>query len=269
MTKSLVIVLTIHASLLGTRSNAQAVAPAVSANDTMYAVLWQQTAAEYRGASYQTYRAAEASLARALKEPSWTAALEQSGDFSKLPPAIILDLDETVLDNSPMQARMIKESKTFNAQEWERWVKEARAGVVPGALDFLKAAHAQGVAAFYVTNRVCEPAKPDDPTVTVLRKWNIGVPPERLLCRKETGDKSPRRAAVAGTHRILLLVGDDFNDFISVPAEMTNVAGRERLAEANRSYWGERWFILPNPMYGSWERAAGADTKTRYEALRP
>lgn len=268
MRNSLVFLLTFAVSVSGQTAAVPAAAPTVAQNDSTYAVLWAQSSAEARAAAYQTYRGATSQMLKALADQNWTAALEQANDYVKLPPAVILDLDETVLDNSPMQARLIREGKTYSPQEWERWVKEARAGVLPGAVDFLKAAHAHGVAVFYVTNRVCDPKNTDDPTVAVLRKWSISVRPERLHCRTDSGDKGYRRRLVAAGHRVLLLIGDDFNDFISVPQDQLNVAGRERLAEAHRTYWGERWFILSNPMYGSWERAAGADAKARFDTLR-
>lgn len=237
--------------------------------ESLNAVLWTQSSAEFKAASMQTYRAAEYQLNRALKDPNWTAALEQSGDFSKLPPAVILDLDETVLDNSGMHARLITEGRTYSEQEWTIWIKEQRGGVLEGALDFLKVAHANGVAIFYITNRVCDPARSDDPTLAVLRNSSIPFRTDRLLCRSETPDKSPRRASVARGHRVLLLIGDDFNDFVSVPQQQSTIAGRIAIALANRRYWGERWFVMPNPMYGSWERVSGPEVKKKLEALRP
>jgi acid phosphatase len=214
------------------------------------AIAWVRTSAEYGASARQTFAAAERSMHRALASKHWTAALEQAGDFFDKPPAVILDLDETVLDNGEYQERIMKESRSFDQASWTAWVREERAGLVPGALKFLTAARAAGVALFYASNRHCKPDDSEDPTARVLRKLN--VPPGGLLCRGETGDKSPRRALVAEKHRVLLLVGDDLNDFITPPPD---AAGREALSRVYANYWGERWFILPNPMYGSWERA--------------
>ena len=243
--------------------------PLFAQQENLTAVLWTQSAAEVRASAYQAYRGAEQSLLRALKDPTWTAALEQVPEsVSKLPPAVILDLDETVLDNSVSQGRLIREGKTFSEAEWARWVGERRADLIPGAIDFLKVAHANGVAIYYITNRVCDAMKADDPTVENLRRLSVPVSPNRLLCRTDTPDKSLRRAKVANAYRVLLLIGDDFNDFVSIPPAAGNIPGRALLADAHRRYWGERWFMLPNPMYGSWERSIGVEVKRKLEALR-
>jgi acid phosphatase len=241
-------------------------ATTATAADTVNAVLWTQAAAEYYASAVQTYRMAERQLFAALRDPNWTAAVEQTAaDFGKLPPAVILDLDETVIDNSPMQSRLIKEKKPFNDTDWIRWVKESRAGLVPGAMDFLKVAHGAGVAIFYVTNRQCEPTNATDPTVINLKQLGLPFAATRLFCRTETSDKSPRRSRVATAHRVLLIVGDDFNDFYTVPQAQMNIAGRRAAAEAHDRYWGDRWFMLPNPMYGNWERTFGPN---KLDALR-
>ena len=240
-----------------------------SAYENLNAVLWIQTAAEKRALAVQTYRAAERQLLAALKDPNWTAALEQTGDYQKLPPAVILDLDETVLDNSALMARFVLGKSAFNEAAWTRWINERRAPAVAGAVDFLKVAHANGVAVFYVTNRMCDPAKADDPTADVLRSLSLPFSPHRLFCRTGAADKSSRRQRVAGSYRVLLLIGDDLNDFVTLPVGPAAVDARRTLAAAHDRYWGDRWFVLPNPMYGSWERALGIEVSKKREALRP
>jgi 5'-nucleotidase (lipoprotein e(P4) family) len=237
-------------------------------HENLNAVIWMQTAAEYRAASLQTYRAAEASMMRALHDKNWTAAVEQRRPVPDLPPAVILDLDETVFDNSVYQARLTATAGTFDNESWQKWVAEKKAGLVPGARDFLLTAHANGVGLFYVTNRVCDPNKADDPTVAVLRTHLLPFRPERLLCKTDTSDKSARRTLVAAGNRILLLIGDDFNDFISLPTGQAAVTERLAAVDAFSRYWGERWFLLPNPSYGSWERAVGTSVDAKRKSLR-
>jgi 5'-nucleotidase (lipoprotein e(P4) family) len=238
-------------------------------HENLNAVVWMQTSAEYRATALQTYRTAEASMLRALADRTWTAAVEQRRAVPELPVAVILDLDETVLDNSAFQAWVTATpDAAFNDQTWGKWVGEKRAGLVPGAREFLLAAHAHGVAPFYVTNRVCDPNKPDDPTVAVLRMHHLPFRPERLLCKTETSDKSARRNLVAAGNRILLLIGDDFNDFLSLPQGQSSVADRSTAVDAFERYWGERWFMLPNPTYGSWERTVGLTVDAKRKALR-
>src|SRR5215203_940023 len=86
---------------------------AAAANETrphenLNAVAWMQTSLEYQASAVQAYRLAARQLDEALADRSWTAAIEQTGDASKLPPAVVLDIDETVLDNSPFQARVVR-----------------------------------------------------------------------------------------------------------------------------------------------------------------
>ena len=220
------------------------------------ATLWMQHAAEYRGSAEQAYRLADQALEKGLVDPGWTAALEQEGDPRSLPPAVILDVDETVLDNSPFQGRLIRESRAFNPEMWDAWVGEAAAPAVPGALAFTRAAADRGVTVFYVTNR--------DSHLEAATKLNLeraGFPvSERtdvLLMRGERegwgSDKTTRRAHVASRYRILVLVGDDLNDFLSV--SRASIVERDRLESAYSDYWGVKWIVLPNPSYGSWERA--------------
>lgn len=224
-----------------------------------------QTAPEYRAAALQTYRAAEASLLRALQDPNWTAAPEQTPPYRELPPAIIADLDETVLDNSVFQGRLTAEGRVYTDEAWSHWVAEQRAGLVPGAREFLMFAAANGVVTFYVTNRVCLSEKNEDPTVTLLRAHLLPFHRSRLLCKTTGSDKSARREQVARTHRVLLLIGDDLNDFLTLPMDME---ARRKASEAYLRYWGERWFLLPNPAYGSWERSTGLSLPQKYKALR-
>jgi 5'-nucleotidase (lipoprotein e(P4) family) len=90
----------------------------------------------------------------------------------------------------------------------------------------------------------------------------------RLFCKTDSSDKSQRRAQIAGSYRILLLIGDDFNDFATVPEAQANVEGRRAIAKAHDRYWGDRWFMLPNAMYGSWERAVGYDSAKKLRSLQ-
>ena len=219
------------------------------------ATLWTQQSAEYRASAEQAYRTASRMLDLGLADPAWTAVPEQEGDPGDLRPAVILDVDETVLDNSAYQARLIVEGREY-PDGWDAWVREATALPVPGALGFARHAAERGVTVFYVTNR--------DATLEEATERNLeraGFPLAEgldvLLMRGEReswgSDKSSRRAYVAGTHRILILAGDDLNDFISV--SRASIEERDRLEAEYASHWGVRWIMLPNPAYGSWERA--------------
>lgn len=243
---------------------AQPVAPRPDQN--LNATLWMQTSAEYAAVTTQTYRAAGAALSAALADTNWTAAYEQTNDFRTLPPAIILDLDETVLDNSAAQVKLMQSGRSFTEEGFTAWVKEARAGLIPGAVEFLHSALLKGVAPHYISNRICNPTDPDDPTVKVLLNLRIPFAPDRLLCKTAGSNKADRRKSVAQRYRILLLIGDDFNDFTTAPDTLDE---RSRLQHFYTSMWGTKWFVLPNPVYGSWERSIGFDLQRKWQALKP
>lgn len=213
------------------------------------ATLWMQSGAEYRGSALQTYAAARAALDAALMESA----------AGSLPPAIILDLDETALDNTPYAARSISKGKTFEFDDdWQEWVAESAAAAVPGATEFLLYASSRGVTPFYITNRG---TAEEEATRVNLQKlgFPFGSGEDTLLVRGEkeewnTFDKTPRREYVASRYRVLLLLGDDLNDFTAASGK--SVSERIAIAEQAKDLWGKRWFVLSNPMYGSWESAA-------------
>jgi 5'-nucleotidase (lipoprotein e(P4) family) len=226
------------------------------ADERLLAVLWFQSAAESRANALQTYRGARMALDRALADRNWTAAVEQSGAYQQLPPAVILDIDETVLDNSIYDSRNILTGGVFNESTWFAWTQERAATPIAGALEFLRYAASRGVEIFYVTSRTMAE---EEATRDNLAKYGFPLNPaiDTVLTKGEgsaepTSDKQARRALIARDYRILLLIGDDFNDFIS--GVNTTVAERRALVDQYESYWGERWFVIANPVYGSWER---------------
>ena len=254
----------------------------VRTHEGLLATLWTQTAVEYEAAALQAYRLAALQLDRALADPSWTAALEQQAqpDFDALPPAVVLDVDETVLDNSPYQARLILDDAVYSSATWDPWVREEQAAPVPGALAFTRYAAGRGVRVIYLTNRR---SHLEEATRNNLAR--LGFPmaegEDVVITRGEReewadSDKGPRRAAVAERYRVLLLVGDNLGDFLD--GVDASVAEREALAAPYADYWGTRWILLPNPQYGSWEGAlfgfdydldAAGRQARRYEQLRP
>ena len=232
-------------------------AQASRAHENLNAVLWVQTALEYEASAIQAYKLAELRLEAALKDPSWTAAIEQTGSPGALKPAVIVDVDETVLDNSYYQARMIRDNTAYSSATWDPWVQEAAATAIPGALAFATFAASKGITIFYVTNRTANlEAATRANLAAVGFPLTAGV--DTVLTRGErpewqASSKAARRAHVARDHRILLLIGDDLGDFV---AEAAGTPAERRAATAPQaSWWGERWIMIPNPTYGSWERA--------------
>jgi acid phosphatase len=220
------------------------------------AILWVQTAAEYRAASLQAFRAATVHLERALEEPGWTAAPEQSGDYGTLPPAIVLDMDEAVIRSDRYQGWLVKEGRRYSLETWNDWVRTETSEAMPGALPYVRRAIELGVHVFYVTNRTAEVEAASLDTLRALG-FPVANGADDLLTqheRPEWGtDKSTRRAEICKTHRILQIVGDNLNDFTS--GAHTTVEARLALAERYGGYWGSRWIVMPNPTYGGWEGA--------------
>ena len=118
-----------------------------AADDNLNAVLWVQRSAEYRAVTQTIYRAAADKLDVALVPG------ERGNAATGLPPAVIMDVDETVLDNSPYQARLVRDGKEFDDLTWDAWVAEKKAKPLPGVVDFAKAATAKGVTLLYLSNR--------------------------------------------------------------------------------------------------------------------
>ena len=246
---------------------------------TMLSVLYAQSSTEYAANCIQTYANASQILDTAITDKEWTAALEQTGEYSEKPMAIILDVDETVLDNVAFQARSILSGLSY-PNVWIEWGLEGSAKPVPGVSNFLKNTSKKGIKIFYVTNRVAELEE-----ATRKNIKNLGLPFDEdrdvLLMRDENGwgsDKVSRRALVAKDYRMLMLVGDQLTDFISLEEATTNIDSRKELAEKYSDMWGQKWFMLTNPMYGKWEGAIYGnkypDTKEeimqmRLDALKP
>jgi 5'-nucleotidase (lipoprotein e(P4) family) len=241
------------------------------------ATLWMRNSSEFRAASETVYRAAEAALAAGLANPAWTAEPDQTGALSALPPAVVMDIDETVLDNSEPQVRMLREGLCFDEfpAAWDDWVAMHRAPAVPGAVEFIRAARTmkdgagRPVRVIFITNRECEHRKASnaacpqkDDTLANLESLGLGVPTlaEDLMVEGERPDwgseKLSRRQEVARRYRIVLNVGDDLADFLPGVRRAT-VAERDRARCALDAYWGRRWFVVPNPLYGSWLVAVG------------
>jgi acid phosphatase len=243
-------------------------------NDNLNAVLWQQGSVEYRLIAGQTWRSALTQLDRAIKSPDWDALPqgERTVPARGLPPAVIVDVDETVLDNSPFQARLVAHDAAYDEADWRRWVEERAADPVPGALPFLREAAARGVTVFYITNRTADLA---DATRANLRALGFPVADDSQVmglgfkvegCEAHGSDKGCRRRLVGRTHRVLLQVGDQLGDFVDIGTNTP--AGREAAIGPYRAWVGERWFVLPNPTYGSWEPALFGNDWRQPEAVR-
>ena len=205
-------------------------------------VLWMQSSGERAALSYQAFTLGRMMLDRDFRT-----------NHSRKRRAVIVDVDETIVDNSRYQAGLVKNRQGFNDQTWLEWINRAEATAIPGAVEFLKYASSRGVRVFYITNRkVAEKAG----TATNLRKLGFpNVNDETLLVRTDTKDssKEPRRQSVSAKYRVVLLMGDNLNDFSDVFENAKTVTARMTVTDQNRARFGTYFIVLPNPMYGDWE----------------
>jgi 5'-nucleotidase (lipoprotein e(P4) family) len=214
---------------------AQPVRPAATVpND----IRWVQRSAEYYALVLQAYRAATTRVEQ-------QAPLHRAGTW-----AVILDADETVISN--LQYQIERVGQGYSAESWAAWVHRREATPLPGAASFLARVHALGGRVAIVTNRF-ESECAD--TVALFRTHSLTF--DAVLCRPDKGpsDKTPRFEAVAAGKsgaspaplEIVAFVGDNILDFPQLTQAVRN-GGAAPFAD-----FGVRFFMLPNPMYGSWE----------------
>lgn len=251
----------------------------VPADDNLNATVWFQTSAERDQVYRQLYRAAEARLDAAIADPAWDAMPrhERPDDpraLRKL--AIIVDIDETVLDNAPYQARRVAAGDEYTDATWNAWVAQPLSGkpgakALPGAVAFARAATARGVTVFYISNREAASA---EATLKALNDAGFAASPAQFLgkgaetpgcTQTRASDKRCRRLSVARAHRVIMLFGDQLSDFLS---ETGDPAQRRRLAADYDDWFGQRWWMLPNPMYGAWEDATWSGQKPDRDGKR-
>ena len=248
-------------SVTATPAAAAATTGEAAANDNLNAVLWVQRAAEYDAVAQTVYRSAAEELDKALQEANWDALVpgERGNAATGLPPAVVMDVDETVLDNSPYQARLVRDGKDFDELSWDQWVAEKKAKPVPGVVDFARATAAKGVTILYLSNRA---EHLQEATLANLRAVGMPVKDESVFlglgtfvegCEQNGSEKNCRRKLAGQQYRVLMQFGDQLGDFVQI--EANTPAARDALYAEYEDWFGERWFMLPNPTYGSWEPA--------------
>ncbi len=237
------------------------------------AVAWVQNSAEYKLLTEQTYRMAMSQLYVGVHDRKWSADEIQvaQGGFEDKKPAIILDVDETVLDNSAFNARNVARGIDYSSEAWNAWCNEEKADVIPGSLEFVLAAQGLGVEVFFITNRRDE-VKPA--TINNLKRLGFPADEDHVLTQNSKdnrdGRKKTRRAMVAKDHRIVLLIGDNMSD-MCLDLDVRDNKQRNAIARKKTDLLGSRWIMIPNPVYGQWERALaeGADALNTKLDVKP
>ncbi len=220
-----------------------------SSDNLLNATAWSQQSAEAYAAYVQTFNMAKNQLLQNVNNAT-----------TDLPKAVIVDIDETMLDNSPFEGYLIKNGLEYNHDTWKSWVDLAQAVPTPGALDFANFAKNNNVEIFYLSNRSVDDF---DATLKNLQEQNFPFADEtHLLLKDTTSDKSPRRELIAQTHEVIMLIGDNLRDFTEDFKQRSTDFGKN-IVDANASLFGTKYFILPNPMYGEWMKAYNnKDTQT-------
>lgn len=208
----------------------------------LYSAVWMQRSAEYKALCYQAFNLAETYMMQELKDKK----------LRKKKLAIITDIDETFLDNSPNAVFQARNNALYDEEEWHRWCAMADADTIPGALDFFKKAAAEGIEIFYISNRSEKDRKG---TLQNLRRFGFpNADDKHLLLRTKTSDKDKRRQKVLAKHHVILYLGDNLGDFSS-DFDKHDESDRERALFGIRGQIGTKYIVLPNPNYGTWETA--------------
>jgi 5'-nucleotidase (lipoprotein e(P4) family) len=242
MNRCLVCVVVLAACAPATRTTSNPVVAGVVSDSTRTIppnLHWYMNSAESRAIALQTYRAATervTELSRGLQPGTW---------------AVILDADETALDNSEQRRRDALSGTAFSDSARHVWVRQRAAKAVSGAVQFTQAVHQLGGRVAYVTNR--DDFECDDTRANLM---SVGLVTDIVLCRvNHASDKNPRFEAIqrgapetgGAPLQVLVWVGDNILDF-------PRLSQGARTQPNGFELFGDRYFLLPNPLYGSWER---------------
>ena len=204
------------------------------------AQVWTQNSAEYRALCFQAFNTAKINI---------DSYLSSEKKYDR-PLAIITDVDETVLDNSPYDGRLILEDVSYDRESWVEWGNLEIAEAIPGSLELLTYAYEKGIKVFYVSNRYSEQL---ESTVNNLKKLGFpNVSKSTVLLRSDSRSKSERRNSISSRHEVIMLIGDNLSDFND---EFEVKISEERINYTNqmRDNFGTKLIVLPNPNYGDWE----------------
>lgn len=224
---------------------------AVVNQQAVLATLWQQDSAEVKALRLQAYQQARENV-------------DQLIGSKEIPsnPAVVLDIDETVLDNIPAGAYQITSNKGYNHKDFTEWTGKAECEEVEGASDFINYAQSKGIEIFFVSNRSQEEM---GATIENLKKVNINVPEENILLKEDSSNKQKRFDKIKENYNIIMYIGDNAGDFGGEYSKKSNEE-RSQIVMDNKDSMGVKYIALPNPTYGDFEGAMyGYDFKKSNE----
>ena len=202
---------------------------------------WVQESGEYQALAYQAFNAAKVSFDKAKVAKGKKKA-------------VVVDLDETMMDNSAYAAWQIKNNKAFDGKDWTRWVNARETKAVAGAVEFNNYVNSHGGTMFYVSNRKDDGEK--EGTLDDMKTLGFkGASEKTLYLKKDKSNKTPRFEEIEKQgYEIVLYIGDNLNDFGDAFYKKSN-ADRRALVTENSQLFGNKFIVLPNPNYGDWEGA--------------
>ena len=236
-----ILAITFLAACNTTRHTVQTAGTSTVNNGKVWASLWQQRSAEYRALCFQAYNLARLRLDEALKQPGGK------------PLAVVTDIDETILDNSPYDAQRAINNQEYDLTTWKQWTAKAACDTVAGAPGFFKYAASKGVQVFYITNR-----DEDERAGTIknLQMYNMPyIDAEHILLKSGSSSKEARRLQVLNKYNIVLLCGDNLPDFDKLYDNKPPESNRNATTTQLTRQFGSKYIVLPNPSYGDWEGA--------------
>jgi len=213
----------------------------------LFSNLWLQTSGEYKALCLQVFNDAYDYVSEYAK------GVDVSNSINKY--AVVMDLDETILDNSKYQTYLVSNGLSYEKDSWLRWVKKHAEDVelVPGAKAFIKDIEMLGIIPVYISNR---PHECLYSTIKALKHCGINVDniKERMLLKLgNESDKSARREKIEDKYTVIALLGDNLGDFEQYFNDKgTTLEKRSEMVYNDKKNWSNMWFLFPNPVYGSW-----------------
>ncbi|QIM67816.1 5'-nucleotidase, lipoprotein e(P4) family [Mannheimia granulomatis] len=212
---------------------------------TMLAVNWVQQSGEYDALAYQAFNSAK-------------QAFDQAKVKKGKKKAVVVDLDETMIDNSAYAGWQIAQGKPHSSADWVRWTHARQATAIAGAVEFNNYVNRHGGKVFYVSNRSEKESKQATADNLVQLGFS-GVDDLSLLLKQDKSAKAARFAQITEKgYEIVLFIGDNLNDFGDQFYGKSN-AERKAVVAEQQAEFGRRFIVLPNPTYGDWEGALGKD----------
>ncbi|EIJ69456.1 5'-nucleotidase, lipoprotein e(P4) family [Pasteurella bettyae] len=208
-------------------------------NQATLGIVWMQQSGEYAALAHQAFNTAKVAFDHAKKVKGKKKA-------------VVVDLDETMMDNSAYAGWQIKNGQDFSQESWTKWVNARQTPAIPGAVDFAKYVTNKGGTVFYVSNRLEKGER--EATIDDMKRLGFpNVTEQTLLLKQDKSAKSIRFKAITDQgYDLVVYVGDNLNDFGDATYHKPNSERRDFVTQ-NAAAFGTKYIVLPNPNYGDWE----------------